>query len=129
MEIFFKKKVPYKRAFIVIRNILTSYYILDMVIVIVTKIQCRMDRLFEWRELFQMKINHLPDLKIQNIRFVVGVIRSKWLRVRSKEFSPRLEKIYQEEMRISIRMLALSWFWHSSSIKQNSRNIKKDTYK
>lgn len=73
--------------------------------------------------------NHLPDLKIQNIRFVVGVIRNKWLIVRSKEFSPRMEKIYQEEMRNSIRMLALSWFWHSSSIKQSSRNFKKDTYK
>ena len=78
---------------------------------------------------FQMKTNYLPDFKIQNIRFAVGVIRNKWLIVRSKGFTPRMEKNYQEEMRNSMRMLALSWFWHSSSIKQTSRHIKKGTYK
>ena len=57
-----------------------------------------------------MKTNYLPDFKIQNIRFAVGVIGNKWLIVRSKGFTPRMEKNYQEEMRNSMRMLALPWF-------------------
>ena len=41
------KKVPYKQTYIVTRQILTSSYILDLVIIVFRKSQSRMDRLFE----------------------------------------------------------------------------------
>ena len=60
----FKKKFPYKQTYVISRQILTSSYILDLVIVIVTKSQSRMDRLYEWKEFVLMRKNYLHDLRI-----------------------------------------------------------------
>ena len=83
-----KMKVPYKQTYIVRRHILTSSYILDLVIIMFTKSQSRIDRLFKSKEFVLIKKNYLCDLRIQKIVFVVGVVRQKYFIVRSKKFNP-----------------------------------------